>query len=155
MVICRRPDLRPSPASAALGIMRRTGLVLLVAALFAVGGCRAKAPAVAQTPTTAPATSGSTASPSPGASPTPSGSPAAAIEFTVDGAGPYQLDTSLAALQAAGLLAEVATGGATCPQNTTARGTGVWTDIRLSFRPDGHLYLAVNRSASVPTPSGA
>jgi hypothetical protein len=65
------------------------------------------------------------------------------------------LDTSLASLQAAGLLAEVATGGETCPQNTTARGTGAWADIRLSFRPNGVLYLAVNRSASIPTPSGA
>ena len=49
-------------------------------------------------------------------------------------------------LQAANQLAEVATGAETCPQNTTARGTGVWTDVRLSFRPDGKLYMAVNRS---------
>lgn len=135
--------------------MRRIGLVLLVPALLAVPGCRAKPPTTAQTPTTLPATAGSTPPVSPGASATPSGSPAAVIEFTVDGAGPYQLDTSLASLQAAGLLAEVATGGETCPQNTTARGTGVWTDIRLSFRNNGVLYLAVNRSTSIPTPSGA
>lgn len=135
--------------------MRRTGLILVVAALLAVAGCRAKTPGPAQTPTTTPATVGSTPTPSSGASASPTGSASAAIEFTVDGAGPYQLDASLASLQAQGLLAEVATGAETCPQNTTARGTGVWADIRLSFRPNGVLYIAVNRSTSIPTPSGA
>lgn len=42
-----------------------------------------------------------------------------------------------------------------CVGNTTARGTGVWRDVRLSFRKDGQLYLAVNKSPSIPTPSGA
>ncbi|MGE5828990.1 MAG: hypothetical protein ACM30G_11615 [Micromonosporaceae bacterium] len=135
--------------------MRRTGLILVVAGLLAVAGCRSKTPGPAQTPTTTPAIVDSTPTSSPGATASPSGSASAAIEFTVDGAGPYQLDASLASLQAQGLLAEVATGAETCPQNTTARGTGVWTDIRLSFRPNGVLYLAVNRSTSIPTPSGA
>jgi hypothetical protein len=73
----------------------------------------------------------------------------------VDGAGPYELGSALTALQTANLLSSVATGGAACPQNTTARGTGIWADLELSFHPDGTLYLAVNKSPSVPTPSGA
>jgi hypothetical protein len=77
------------------------------------------------------------------------------IQFTVDGTGPYQLGAALASLQSAGVLAEVATGAETCPQNTTARGTGAWTDVRMSFRPDGKLYLVTNRSPAIPTPSGA
>jgi hypothetical protein len=76
------------------------------------------------------------------------------IEFTVDGAGPYRLGATLAGLEAAGALDEVTPNGE-CPGNTTARGTGIWSDIRLSFRSDGKLYLAVNRSPSIPTPSGA
>jgi hypothetical protein len=77
------------------------------------------------------------------------------VQFTVDGAGPYQLGAKLADLQTAGQLDEVATGGETCAAITTARGKGVWKDIRLSFRPDGTLYLVVNRSTTIPTPSGA
>lgn len=79
----------------------------------------------------------------------------APIQFTVDGTGPYELGVSLASLQSAGVLAEVATGAETCPQNTTARGTGAWTDVRMSFRPDGTLYLVTNRAPGIPTPSGA
>ena len=79
----------------------------------------------------------------------------APVQFTVDGTGPYQLGVSLTSLQSAGVLAEVATGGETCPQNTSARGTGAWTDVRMSFRPDGKLYLVTNRAAGIPTPSGA
>ena len=58
-------------------------------------------------------------------------------------------------LQAAPGLTNVTTGGQTCPTNTTAQGTGVWKDIQLSFHQDGALYLAVNRSPTIPTPSGA
>jgi hypothetical protein len=71
----------------------------------------------------------------------------------VDGAGPYQLGATLSQ-QAAGEPA-VWRPAATCPQNTTATGTGVWSEIHLAFRNDGKLYLLVNRSASIPTPSGA
>ena len=99
----------------------------------------------------------------PGGSPQPSGSVAATatsspsplIEFTVDGAGPYQLGETMAALQSTAGLDEVTPGTEVCPGNTTARGKGVWSDIRLSFRNDGELYLAVNRSPNIPTPSGA
>jgi hypothetical protein len=104
--------------------------------------------------TTTPAATGTTPAAPPSGTPGPTGSPSALIEFTVDGAGPYQLDATLTALQAIGLQ-EVKTGGETCPENTTARGTGVWQDIRLSFRKNGILYLAINRSPTIPTPSGA
>lgn len=73
----------------------------------------------------------------------------------MDGAGPYQLGALLSALQTEAGLDDVKTGGETCPENTTAQGRGVWKDIQLQFRKDGTLYLAVNRSAGVPTPSGA
>jgi hypothetical protein len=95
---------------------------------------------------------GATAAPSsvPGESPTPT-----VVEFTVDGAGPYQIGAMLADLQAAPGLTNVTTGGQTCPTTTTAQGTGVWNDLHLSFHHDGALYLAVNRSPTIPTPSGA
>lgn len=76
-------------------------------------------------------------------------------EFTVDGIGPYQIGATLSQLQAAGALVEVATGGATCPDNTTARGVPPWGDIQLSFRPGGRLNMVTSRSTSIPTPSGA
>jgi hypothetical protein len=61
----------------------------------------------------------------------------------------------LSALQASPGLGEVKAGGDPCPENTTAKGTGVWNGVQLSFHKDGTLYLAVNKSPSVPTPSGA
>ena len=77
------------------------------------------------------------------------------VEFTVDGAGPYQIGDTLTDLQATPGLTNVTAGPQTCPTNTTAKGTGVWKDLDLSFRQDGTLYLAVNRSPAIPTPSGA
>jgi hypothetical protein len=99
-------------------------------------------------------------SPSPAASavgdgsaqPSPSRMP---IEFTVDGAGPYQLGTTLSALQSGVGLDNVKTGGQPCPNNTTAQGKNVWQDIQLQFHQDGTLYLTINRSTNIPTPSGA
>jgi hypothetical protein len=130
-------------------------LLLMAAAL---AGCKKDSPTAA--PTTAASSASAAASPS--AAPNPSGStdPSASpgadlIEFTVDGAGPYQLGATLTALQAEAGLDEVKTGGATCPENTTARGKGAWKDVQLQFRKDGTLYLAINRSAQIPTPSGA
>lgn len=140
------------PRIGCTGIMKRTGLLLAVTLLFAAG-CGSDAPPTnsAATPTkTTPSTSGS-ASPST----TPTTSAGSLIEFTVDGAGPYLLGKTLTELQATPGLADVKTGGETCPENTTATGTGVWADVRLSFRKDGKLYLAVNRSPGIPTPSGA
>jgi hypothetical protein len=122
---------------------------LAAIALLVLSGCSKKQPQA--TPTTATPTPSASAEPSAA----PSTTPSPLIQFTVDGAGPYQLGTTLQALQDAGQLDEVTTGGATCPQNTTARGKGVWKDIRLQFRPNGTLYLVVNRSTTIPTPSGA
>jgi hypothetical protein len=125
-------------------------------ALLALGGCSSKKPSAAPPPTVASATPAtSTATPSGSASPAGTRSPTGDINFTVDGAGPYQLGTNLAALRAAGSLDQLTPGGAGCPQNTTAQGTGTWREIELRFRNDGVLYLAINRSASIPTPSGA
>jgi hypothetical protein len=130
-------------------------LLLMAAAL---AGCKKDSPTAA--PSTAASSAGASASPSaapnPSGSTDPSASPGAdVIEFTVDGAGPYQLGATLTALQAEAGLDEVKTGGATCPENTTARGKGAWKDVQLQFRKDGTLYLAINRSAQIPTPSGA
>ena len=133
---------RPYPVVTRLAV---TALLALTAVGCGKDEPSSAPPANTQRPTVA----------SPSASATPSGSPTPAVEFSVDGAGPYQLGVALTELQADKLVAEVATGTGPCPQNTTARGTGTWSDILLSFRPDGKLYLAVNRSASVPTPSGA
>ncbi|HEY3007514.1 MAG TPA: hypothetical protein VGJ63_05540 [Micromonosporaceae bacterium] len=133
--------------------MKRVG-VLAAAVLLAAAGCGAGEPtATPSAATSSAAPTGSTSAPAP-ASATPTGSAPAVLEFTVDGAGPYRLGAMLADLQAAGQLDEVATAAA-CPGNTTARGTGTWEGIRLSFHSDGELYLAVNRSPSIPTPSGA
>jgi hypothetical protein len=129
-----------------IGVIAAAGLA---AALF-LGGCGSDPPATGQPPTTAgsPQPSGSAA-----ATPTPSAS--ALIEFTVDGAGPYELGETLTALQSGAGLEEVTASKDVCPGNTTARGTGVWRDVHLSFRNDGELYMLVNRSPNIPTPSGA
>lgn len=132
--------------------MRHFGVLLIVAGLLAAAGCGTDAPVTAP-PTTPKVT---TSAPTTGTtSATASASTPSAVEFSVDGAGPYQLGATLAQLQAAGSLAGVVTGGDACPQNTTATGTGTWSEIHLSFRKDGKLYLLINKSASIPTPSGA
>ena len=127
-------------------------MLALVAVLTATG-CGSQKPTAAP-PATPAASTPASSSASSAASATTSASPANLIEFTVDGGGPYQLGATLASLQTAGSLDEVTPGGAACPENTTARGKDVWRDVRLSFRKDGKLYLIINKSASVPTPSG-
>jgi hypothetical protein len=135
--------------------MKRIGM-LAVVTMLAVAGCGSNKPASTAKP---PSVGAGSASASGSASPSTSGSPSVAasdlIEFTVDGAGPYQLGTTLTALQAKGSVDQVTPGGDNCPDNTTARGTGVWKDVQLSFHKDGKLYLLTNKSTSVPTPSGA
>jgi hypothetical protein len=131
--------------------MKRVGLVLVVI-LLAVTGCGSKKPTAGPTPTSQ-TTSGATTSASPSGSPTPSGSPADLFEFSVDGAGPYKLGLTLTALQASPGLTNVGA-ATTCPGNTVAHGKGTWGDIELDFHNDGKLYLAVNKSINVPTPSG-
>jgi hypothetical protein len=128
-------------------------VITLLAAPALLAGCGGDKPANTAPPTAAAPTTGAAATGS--VSPGPTGSAGAVPEFTVDGAGPYELGSALTALQSANLLASVVTADTACPQNTTARGTGAWADLELSFHPDGTLYLAVNKSPSVPTPSGA
>ena len=145
--------LAPRPLIGSTGTVRRVS-VLVTVVLLALTACGDDPqPNAGPTPTGATPTVG--ASGSAGPSVTPSVSPSDLIEFTVDGAGPYKLGTTLASLQQANQLAEVAKGTEVCPENTFARGTGVWTDVRLSFKPDGKLYMLMNRSPNIPTPSGA
>ena len=124
---------------------------LLVAAV-ALAGCTKKAAPGTPPPAGSDTTSGTdiTDSPSPDVSETPSN----LVEFTVDGAGPYQLGETLTSLRAAGL-DQIVAGAAPCSQNTTARGTGKWKDVYLSFHADGMLYLVTNKGIDLPTPSGA
>jgi hypothetical protein len=133
--------------------MRRAGAFVapaLALVLLTAAGCGKGEPTAAP-----PATPAGSSAPSGSASGTPSAPPSDLVEFSVDGAGPYQVGAALESLKAAGHLDEVTAGGKECPENTTARGTGVWKDVRLSFHKDGKLYLVINRSASIPTPSGA
>jgi len=127
------------------------GVVVGVVLLAAVG-CGKDKPVTSPPPTPTGVKTSATAQAS--VSPSVSGSASTLIEFTVDGAGPYQLGTSLTALKSGPGLDGVTAGG-TCPDNTTAQGTGTWKEVQLSFHKDGKLYLAVNKSASIPTPSGA
>src|SRR5688572_10245518 len=114
--------------------MKLVGL-LAVVALLTVAGCDSKEPAPAAKPQ-APSSAGASADPSAGAQPSTSASGAVASpnHFTVDGTGVYQIGAALADLQGAGQLADVKTGAETCAQNTTARGTGAWSDVRVSAR---------------------
>jgi len=150
--LCRRGDLRGLTPSAPLGIVKRIGLSIVVL-LFALTGCSKNADNPG-TPTVPSGSATGSASPTTKASGSPTASPATLKEFSVDGAGPYQLGLSLTALQAKPGLDEVTQGSPACPENTFARGTGDYRDVRLSFRKDGKLYLALNRSDAIPTPSG-
>jgi hypothetical protein len=135
--------------------MKRVGL-LAIAALLVAAGCDSKEPAPAKQP--APAATSASLAPTEGPPASTSASGPAvnpANQFTVDGTGVYLIGAKIADLQAANQLAEVKPGGETCPQNTIARGVGAWTDVRMSARPDGKIYIVTNRSTSIPTPSGA
>ncbi len=126
---------------------------MIIVTLLAMAGCSRPAPG-----STPPATAGlppTSSTPTTGASGTPTASPSDLNEFTVDGIGPYQLGVSLATLQADASLDQVTSGAPPCPEATTARGIGAWTEVELRFRKDGTLYLAINTSPSIPTPSGA
>jgi hypothetical protein len=133
--------------------MRRVS-VLLVVGLLALAGCSSGSPAGAGEQPTGAGTTGGAGPTGPTASttPTPTGDP---IEFSVDGAGPYQLNAKLTDLQGAGKLDKITVGTTGCPDTTTANGTGTWSGIQLYFHKDGTLYLLVNTSTSIPTPSGA
>jgi len=136
-------------------VKRLAAAVTVMGTLLMLSACGH--PSAKDTAPTAPASvtavsDGATIAPSTvsSGSPTPT-----VVEFTVDGTGPYQIGAMLTDLQAASGLTNVTTGAQSCPTNTTAQGTGAWKDLHLSFHPDGALYLAVNRSPTIPTPSGA
>jgi hypothetical protein len=138
------------------GVVKRIGAVIVVT-LFAAGvsgcGSHKQGGSFVAAPTSSGSAAGqasSTASAS--ASPSPS---AVLIEFTVDGIGPYQLGASLDALKTTPGLGGITTGGPNCPDDTLAQGTGDLTDVQLRFHKDGTLFLTINRSTSIPTPSGA
>ena len=135
--------------------MKRIGryvVVLVIATALGAAGCSSPGSTTPPASTgTSPATNGTNTT---SARPSTSASAGVLIEFSTDGAGPYQLGLTLTQLQAKPGLEEVTTGGV-CPNNTMARGVGVWRDVRMSFRQDGRLYMVVNRSDQIPTPSGA
>jgi hypothetical protein len=135
--------------------VKRIGTLIIVT-LLAATGCGSHKPAATPSATAgsrpASGTPSGPASASASASPSPS---AVLVEFSVDGVGPYQLGASLTALKSAPGLDAVAAGGQTCPDNTVAQGIGAWKDVQLRFHKDGSLFLAINRSTSIPTPSGA
>jgi hypothetical protein len=143
--------------------LRRTKVISLLtpvalAVLLGAAGCNllpSSEPSETSTTTASPTGSvDPSATPTEGGSATPTGSPTPLLEFTTDGAGPYQLNKGLTELQANPGLDQV-TPDSACPGNMTARGTGAWRDVVLHFRPDGRLYMLENRSQAIPTPSGA
>jgi hypothetical protein len=129
---------------------------LAVAAVLAVSACGHSNGSTANTtPTTVLSpTPGSGTVSSPPATPASGPSSPGVPEFTVDGTGLYEIGAKLADAQAAGL-ANVTTGSGVCPQDTVANGVGAWKDVQFTFGSDGVLFLAVNKSSAIPTPSGA
>jgi hypothetical protein len=134
-------------------MVRRLGAVIAVVTLLVLGGC-SKTPA-----NTTPPPSGTTGSlgddgstPSASASPSATVNPADVVEFSVDGAGPYQIGDKLSDLQSQ--LTNVGP-DSNCPGNQTAQGTGTWSDVHLFFHSDGSLFALTNQSTAIPTPSGA
>src|SRR5262245_45282209 len=113
------------------GVKHGIAAVAAIATLLLLPACshptaKYKSPTAAASAPSGAASGGDTSAP-------PSGSPSStAVEFTVDGAGPYQLGSMLTDLQAAPGLANVTTGGP-CPGNTTAEGTGVWKEVTRPF----------------------
>jgi hypothetical protein len=127
--------------------------VTLLVTGMTLTGCSKPASTGGSGPTGPSAAGPSGDGPTDSASPAASEDPTKVYEFTVDGAGPYQLDETLVTLRAAGL-DQINAGAAPCPNNTTARGTGKWKDLLLSFHGDGTLYMVTNRAIDLPTPSG-
>jgi len=130
--------------------------VVIAVTAFGLAACNKGGPSTSPTsPGSVTASPDVSDDPGPTGNPTPSTSAPQLIEFRTDGAGPYLLGATLTQLQEGqpGLDDVRPLDG--CPGNTTARGVGTWRDVQLSFRADGRLYLLVNRSLSIPTPSGA
>jgi hypothetical protein len=140
-------------------LLRRIPILVPLALALALGtvGCHLGAPSTntpvgdAGVTATPNATGTRPTSPTPTGTATPT-STAQVVEFTTDGAGPYLIGKTLTELQPQ--LQQVGPDNL-CTGNTTAQGTGVWSDVRVEFHSDGKLYLLVNKSISIPTPSGA
>src|SRR5262249_4622757 len=144
----RPAGLHARSPSASLDGVRRIGMIVtstLLVASVALTGCSKPAatgnpgPSGPSGSTPSAGSDGRAGGPSPAVSATPSD----AFEFTVDGAGPYQFEETLTSLRSAGL-DQISAGAAPCPSNTTARGTGKWKDLTLSFHADGTLYMVTN-----------
>jgi hypothetical protein len=124
---------------------------MVTALVLAVAGCGHGSPTSAPPPGSSGTTTGSSSSPSA----SPSNSAAPAVEFTVDGAGPYTLGAKLTDLQAAGKLANVTHGSTDCSDIITAQGIAPYAGVLLSFHSDNTLYAETNTDPGLPTPSGA
>src|SRR5262245_55695303 len=117
-----------------LSVLRKPRVVagalagLCVLAMTGCGGSDDTTTTTLPTPAT-----GSSASPGPSASASPTSTAAPVVEFSVDGAGPYELDMMLDALKTTPGLDDVQTGGTTCPQNTSAHGVDKWREIEFWF----------------------
>ncbi len=137
-----------------VAVKRRALALIVIVAVMTLAGCgSSKAKSTVRTSGPTPTVSGS--SPSVGPSAPASSSAATVVEFSVDGAGPYKIGGMLNDLLTTPGLDNVVTGSTACPQSTTAQGVGAWKDVQLSFHSDGELYVAVNKSTAIPTPSGA
>jgi hypothetical protein len=134
-------------------MVRHWGAVIAVATLLALAGC-SKSPATATPPTTSGSLGDGGGTPTASASPTasPTTNPRDVVEFSVDGAGPYQIGGKMSDLQSQ---LTNAAADPNCPNNQTAQGTGTWGDVHLFFHQDGTLFALTNQSTSIPTPSGA
>jgi hypothetical protein len=75
----------------------------------------------------------------------------------VDGAGPYVVGNTLMKYDAEGKLSGLGNGGEACPSRWTAKGTGGWSGLQLSFTPDpgAKLEFVIARSPAIATPSNA
>lgn len=129
---------------------------VLVATALGAAGCDLlgrRSPAPVTTTSASPDVSATTTPTTPVITATPTTDEPLSLEFRTDGAGPYEMGQTLAQLQSGPGLDEVGPMDG-CPGNTSARGVGMWRDVSFSFHSDGRLYLLVNRSTSIPTPSG-
>jgi len=145
--------LRGSGELVSVNKTRLLAPVLFAAVALGLAACNKSSPPpsnAAATPTVT--TSGGTAT---STTPATTTSPPQLVEFTTDGPGPYALGRTLPQLQQGAPGVDDVGPFADCPGYTKARGTGVWHDVELFFKADGRFYLAINRSLSIPTPSGA
>jgi hypothetical protein len=134
-------------------MVRRLGAVIAVATLLVLTGCGSKSPATTTPPASPSGSLGAgSGTPTATASPSPTTNPADVVEFSVDGAGPYQIGDKMSDLQS-----QLTSPGPdpACPNNQSATGTGTWGDVHLFFHQDGTLFALTNQSTTIPTPSGA